>query len=729
MKHRRHSDKEKLPSSASDALVSEDCPSREKPEEKSDPDRCAPSPHRPQAPAAPTVFGSTPLKKLLIQQWGEEEREMEGQKKKEVLLADLPPECSYPLSFPPHPFSEAGEYSFSRWGYTNTRDASLYQFRGAPKRHALLSGSEGAGGGDSPEREDCLEPVSPEDSEWIRKLPIKKQLVYLFNKRERAARLLSERAAPEAQADMASDVSQDSDPKLDLSEGEQENSLVAESPPRVHSTTSDQMLPLPEPGYMSPLPVQYSPSPQSSPNPVSPLSIASSSPDSPPSEPSPRKIPRTPSPSPPPHPPPTHLSRADSCISQVSSTLDSPQFLSVLKPLVSDYASPSSSPAVEEPAPYSHPLVTQDISPAEETPHAALTGPDAPLPPETRDTETSRSDYCPPSNAKLGLERTKASSLDSALSSEHKKSLLASYSSPRFDPFFRCRSALPDTPLDRHAYAPLLSSVRDAELDLSVQFGSPSMDTDTPITPVEAVTPLSDAGLRSDGSNLSASGKKVVSMTEYLKRKEESLASSLSSQTHLHLSPGHTPPLPRGERSRSNSSVNTSEPSFWKESRRGKEKRAEWDRERDRHHYWEGKGHARYPGKEGGYRSKDRSRDKHKSRHKERYRERYEEAAGSHASRDYKRRTSSGVFEDSRPRYSAYKNTDTALIRPPCPSQVEIEPVSPDNSGGEGNIVSPSSYSPDRRFSLPLGTETIPPDDSRLLTLKVLLRQKTEPST
>ena len=664
---------------------------------------------------------------------------MEGQKKKQVLLADLPSECSYPLSFPPHPFSEAGEYSFSRWGYTLTSDSSLYQFRGAPKRHALASGSARAGRGDSPEKgEEDLEPMSPEDSEWIKKLPIKKQLVYLFNRREREARLLAERVAPEIQVDMASDVSQDSEePKQDLSEGEQENSLNTESPPRVHSTTSDQMLSLTEPEYMSPLPVQYSPSPQSSPNPVSPLSIASSSPDSAASGPSPRKIPHTPSPDPPPRPP-THLSRADSCISQVSSTLDSPLCPSVPKPLVSDYASPSSSPAVphaeEDPVPYSHPLVTQDISPAEETSHVTLTDP-APIPIlETWNTGTPRLDYCPPSNPKLGLERTKASSLDSAFIPENKKSLLLSSSlnrrsltshfSPRFDPFFRTRPALPDTPLDRRRHT--LSSVRDSQVDLSVQFGSPSMDTDTPITPVEALTPLSDAGLRSDGSNLSASGKKVVSMKEYFKRKEESRASSISSQPHQHQSPRHTPPLPRGERSRSNSSVNNSEPSFWKESRRGKDK---WDRERDRyHHSWDSKGH-RYPGKE--YRPKDRSRDKHKSRHKDRYRDRYEDSGGSHAPRDHRRRASSGAFEEARSRYSSYKNTDTPLhtaTRPPCLPQVEIEPVSPDNSGGEGNILSPSSYLPDRRFSTSstLANDAIPPDDSQLLTLKVLLRQKTE---
>ena len=688
---------------------------------------------------------------------------MEGHKKKDVLLADLPPECNYPLNFPPHPFSEAGEYNFSRWGYTLSPDASLYQFRGAPKRHALASESERAARGESPDKGegDCMEPVSPEDSEWIKKLPIKKQLVYLFNKRENEARLLAEKAAAEkAQAerereaaenqDMTSDVSQDSDPKQDLSEGEQDNSLNLESPPRVHSTTSDQLLPLTEPAYMSPLPVQYSPSPQSSPNPVSPLSIASSSPGSPVSDPTPKKIPRTPSPDPPPtHRPPIHLSRADSCLSQVSSTLDSPQFLSVLKPLVSDYASPSSSPAIppaeEDPIPYPHPLVTQDISPAEETPRVPLSGPEVPLLLlDTRDTETYRSGNSHHSNPKLGQGRMKASSLDSGISSEYKKTLLApdpppgrrsltSHFSSRFDSLSRSRGVPPDTTLDRRAYTPILSSSRDSQLDLSVQFGSPSMDTDTPITPVEAVTPLSDAGLRSDGSNLSASGKKVVTMKEYFKRKEESRASSISSQPRLLPSPGHTPPLSRGERSRSNSSVNTSEPSFWKESRRGKDKRAEWDRERDRYHHWESRTHTRYPGKEGGYRPKDRSRDKHKSRHRERYRDRYEDTGPSHAPRDYRRRASSGVFEDAKLRYSVFKNTDTppqSTTRTLCPPQVEIEPVSPDNSGEGENMGSPSVYPPDRRFStpstLPLVSESIPPDDSRLLTLKVLLRQNTE---
>ncbi|KAI6660079.1 Histone-lysine N-methyltransferase 2E [Oopsacas minuta] len=721
-----------------------------------------------ELPEPPSVFENTPLKKLLIQQWGEEVRVMERQKKREVLLADLSPDCNFPLTFPPHPFSDEGEYSFSRWGYTLSPDTSLYKFRGAPKRHALVADTELEKGEDNLEESCCLEPVSSErdeesESERIKKLPIKKQLAYIFNKKERARerealllleveriQALSEEIAKESQMDMTSDISQDSeDTKQDLSDIEPDNSK--ESPPRVHSTTSDQMLSLPEPEYMSPLPVQYSPSPQSSPNPVSPLSIASSSQDSA-SVPSSPKIPHTPSPDPPPpeevdassdqitdpiiHPP-TELSRADSSFSQVSSTLDSPQFLSVLKPLVSDYISPSLSPTViqTEEAPVSSnkeslysnlPIVTQDISPAEEPSHITLIN--SPV--------QYINDHS--SNPKVSLERAKASSLDSVIGSDYKFSKsrltpdpthrrsLTSHTSPRFiDP----KQQLHYTPIEsqpnkrryvnRDTLDPILS-----RMDLSVQFGSPSKETDTPITPVESVTPLSDAG-----SNLSASGKKVLSMKEYFKRKEQSRASSSSSQTHLHLSPGHTPPPPRRERSRSNSSVNISEPSFWTECRRGKEKRPDWDREKDRYHYTrDNKSHTRHYSKESAYRSKDRSREKHKSKHRDRYRDRYDDLSSHYSSRDHRRRASSGVFDDSRSRHSSFKSTE--IPRLPCPSLAEIEPVSPDNSGEEGNIPSPTNYPSDRRFStttsIPLPNETIPPDDSRLLTLKFFLRQTNE---
>ena len=682
---------------------------------------------------------------------------MEGQKKRKVLLADLAPDDNYSLTFPPHPFSEEGEYNFSRWGYTLSSDSSLYTFRGAPKRHALSTDTEQEETGNLP---DCMEPVSSEreedsDSEWVKTLPIKKQLVYLFNKKERERQALlleAERkeTATESHADMTSDISQDSeDTKLDVSDGDQEDSTLVESP-RVHSTTSDQMLPTAETGYMSPLPVQYSPSPQSSPNPVSPLSMASSSQDSATSAPTSPKIPHTPSPDPPPqeegdpssdqisesYHPPTQLSRADSCVSQVSSTLNSPQYLPVLKPLVSDYVSPASSPAVirSEERPVStnkesqyphHPIVTQDISPAEEAPRGKLIN--SPVPQENQ--------Y---GSHKVSLGQTKASSLDSVIGSDYRLSKtrlipdpphrhsLTSHHSPRL---------IDSKQLQLYQYSPLQShaekrrhTLRDtielapSRMDLSVQFGSPSMDMDMPITPVEAVTPLSEVG-----SNLSASGKKVLSMKEYFKRKEQSRASSSSSQTHLHISPGHTPPPPRRERSHSNSSVNISEPSFWTECRR-KEKRPDWDRDRDRyHHTWDSsKSHSRHHSKESAYRSKERSRDKHKSKYRERYRDRYEDSSGHYSSRDHRRRASSGVFDETRSRYNTYKNTEPA--RPPCPSLVEIEPVSPENSDGEDNVTSPTAYPSDRRFStsLPFSHETIPPDDSRLLTLKVLLRQTTE---
>ena len=709
-------------------------------------------------PQSPSVFENTPYKKLLLQQWGKEIRVMEGQKKREVLLADLAPDDNYSLTFPPHPFSEEGEYNFSRWGYTLSSDSSLYTFRGAPKRHALSTDTEREEIGSLP---DCVEPVSPEreedsDSEWVKKLPIKKQLVYLFNKKEREKQALlleaekkrsahSQATATESHVDVTSDISQDSeDTKLDISDGEQDDSTPVESP-RVHSTTSDQLLPTTETGYMSPLPVQYSPSPQSSPNPVSPLSMASSSQDSATSAPTSPKIPHTPSPDPPPQEegdttsdqiseslhPPTQLSRADSCVSQVSSTLNSPQYLPVLKPLVSDYVSPASSPAVihtderkvssNKESQYSHhPIVTQDISPAEETPRGNLIHSSVP----------QENQY---GSHKVGLGQTKASSLDSAISSDYRLSKtrltpdpphrrsLTSHHSPRL---IDSKQLYQYTPLSEKRRHRDMIELAPSRMDLSVQFGSPSMDTDLPITPVESVTPLSDVG-----SNLSASGKKVVSMKEYFKRKEQSRASSSSSQTHLHISPGHTPPPPRRERSHSNSSVNISEPSFWTECRR-KEKRPDWDRDRDRyHHTWDSsKSHSRHHNKESAYRSKERSRDKHKSKYRERYRDRYEDSSGHYTSRDHRRRASSGVFDETRSRHNTFKNTEPS--RPPCPSLVEIEPVSPENSGGEDNVISPTAYTSDRRFStstsLPFPHETIPPDDSRILTLKVLLRQTTE---
>ena len=717
---------------------------------------------------------------------------MEAERKREVLLPDIPDQVSHRLDFPPHPFSDVGEYHFSKWGYTLTPDTSLYKFRGAPKKHctsnlppptAPPAAPATQEAGEGAERESQGE---QEDGEWVKTLPIKKQLVYLFNQREqqrlrsererereeeeeeareRKRRLEAERdrmeetqegeerseeaegAAQRAhQMDAASDISVESE-KLASSDAEAEadDVIPADSPPLVHSTTSDQPI-VPtdtDTEYLSPVPVEYSPSPPHSPDPVSPLSAASSSTLSP-------KIPHTPSPDPPPPEeetpdhtvllsPPGHVPRMDSCISQVSSTLDSPQHTH--KSLVPDYVSPSSSsstpyvtggslqtPHTETLSPPAQ-LVTQDISPAEE-----LVPPIPPLPAPPRKL-TLQPQH--PSNPRQSSEFAKASSLDSDMGSRHtpdpyRRSAPYSHLNPRFDPFYPSsrNSSSPELRLiaskalqDLHrpdsspfqVISPLTTSSPahrpiDTSIDFPARLESPSMDTDTPITPVESITPLSESCPRADGSNISASGKRVVTLEEYRKRKEQTRASSSSSQLLSHVqspSDSGTPPplLCERERVRGNSSAGLSEPPFWEESRRDKDRRLERYQ-----HSWDT--HARHHAKESSHRHRERHRDKHRGRgHRERERERYEDRRlyHQHQHRENRRRTSSDAYEETRVRYSQPL---------PAPHPVAIEPVSPEDTQQTETGV---FY--DRRYSTPL---PLPSDPSHIITLSVLMGHTSE---